>query len=191
MVADKKELRAKMRAFLQELDPKIKRSWDEAIGKNLAQLLKKLKRKNGLLGVYSPLKDEVDWTIGEWHRDRSLLFPLIESQTEMSFHPASLQHLVTQVAFGFELKMPSRSLSTVPIVPEVVLVPGLSFSKTGARLGRGRGYFDRYLSRHRPLAVGVAYESQLHEDLPVDSSDWPMNFVVTEKAIYDCAKTRQ
>ncbi|MBI2519996.1 MAG: 5-formyltetrahydrofolate cyclo-ligase [Bdellovibrio sp.] len=174
-----------MRAFLQSLDPDTKRSWDEAVGKNLAQLLRDRK---GSLGVYSPLKDEVDWTLDDWYRDRTLLFPLIESKTEMSFHPASLQQLVTKVAFGFELKVPPKSHSRVSQVPKMVMLPGLAFSKTGARLGRGRGYFDRYLALHRPLAIGVAYEGQLNEALPADPCDWSMNFVVTEKAIYDCSR---
>ncbi|HAZ13763.1 MAG: 5-formyltetrahydrofolate cyclo-ligase [Bdellovibrionales bacterium GWA2_49_15] len=181
LIADKKALRAKMRTFLQTLDPAVKRSWDEAIGKNLACLLES---RRGSLGVYAPLEDEVDWTSGNWYENRSLLFPLIESTTEMSFYPATLEQLVPKVVFGFELKMPPKSNSNVPAM---VLVPGLAFSKRGARLGRGKGYFDRYLSRHRPMAIGVSYEGQLNEALPVALNDWPMNFVVTEKAIYDCA----
>ncbi len=187
MVADKTELRAKMRRFLRAIDPQIKRSWDEAIGKNLAQFLK---NRKGPLGVYAPFGDEVDWTKGEWHKEMSLLFPEIESESEMSFHSASLQQLVTKVVFGFKLKMPPQNPGQSPVVPAVVVVPGLAFSKTGARLGRGRGYFDRYLAKHRPVAVGVAYEGQLVEDLPADPTDWPMNFVVTEKSIYDCASER-
>lgn len=68
---------------------------------------------------------------------------------------------------------------------DLVLVPGLAFDRRGHRLGRGGGYFDRFLARLPGSAkrVGLAFEFQLRDTLPVESHDLPMRAVVTEKRV--------
>ena len=63
-----------------------------------------------------------------------------------------------------------------------VLVPGVAFDpRTGARLGRGGGFYDAYLEAHpEALAIGVALEAQLAEGLPVEAHDRPVSVLVTE-----------
>jgi 5-formyltetrahydrofolate cyclo-ligase len=58
----------------------------------------------------------------------------------------------------------------------LVLVPGLAFDKSGKRLGRGHGYYDRFLESfktlpHDPLTMGLALDCQVIEQIPVDSHD--------------------
>lgn len=68
-------------------------------------------------------------------------------------------------------------------VPELVLVPGLMFSQDGYRLGRGKGYFDRYLKKHPKVeTLGVAYQIQVVDEAswPIDSWDKKLNFLMTE-----------
>ncbi len=63
------------------------------------------------------------------------------------------------------------------------LVPGRAFSVAGARLGRGRGYYDRFLTEHPgPLRVGVAYEAQVEDGLVTEAHDVSMDVLVTEAA---------
>ena len=66
--------------------------------------------------------------------------------------------------------------------PAVVLVPGVAFDpRSGARLGRGGGFYDAYLAeRPAALAVGLAMECQLVGDLPVEPHDRPVGVLVTE-----------
>jgi 5-formyltetrahydrofolate cyclo-ligase len=70
---------------------------------------------------------------------------------------------------------------------DLVVVPGVGFSRTGGRMGNGQGYYDRLLERVRPdcCLVGLGYECQLFDDLVVSPHDVFMNKVVTEKAVYD------
>lgn len=66
----------------------------------------------------------------------------------------------------------------------LVVVPGLSFDKYGNRLGRGRGYYDRFLGRPEmadALKVGVCFELQMVDAVPAESFDVPMDWVVTEE----------
>jgi len=70
---------------------------------------------------------------------------------------------------------------------DAVLVPGIAFDRRGGRLGSGRGFYDRLLSRVRPDAtlIGAAFDCQLVDRVPVDPWDVSLDHVVTETAIYD------
>ena len=69
---------------------------------------------------------------------------------------------------------------------DAVVVPGVGFSRTGARMGNGQGYYDRLLDQVRRdcCLLALCYESQLFEDLLVGPHDVFMDWVVTEQAAY-------
>jgi 5-formyltetrahydrofolate cyclo-ligase len=64
---------------------------------------------------------------------------------------------------------------------DVVLVPGLAFTRDGARLGRGGGHYDRLLAEAKGAAitVGVAFDIQLVRELPLEPHDEGVDVVVT------------
>ena len=67
---------------------------------------------------------------------------------------------------------------------DVVAVPGLAFTKAGARLGYGAGYYDRWLAENTSaLRVGLCFEFQLCGDLPEAPHDIPMDAIVTESGV--------
>lgn len=75
-----------------------------------------------------------------------------------------------------------------PVAPEEVdvwLVPGVAFTRLGARLGRGGGYYDATLARGKPGAthVGVCFECQVLDALPVDPHDRPVEWLATERGV--------
>ena len=64
---------------------------------------------------------------------------------------------------------------------EMVLVPGLAFDRTGHRLGRGKGYYDRFLTllpKHIKT-IGLAYDFQLLDSIPVNDLDVAVQHVIT------------
>jgi 5-formyltetrahydrofolate cyclo-ligase len=69
---------------------------------------------------------------------------------------------------------------------DLVMVPGVGFTREGARMGNGQGYYDRLLDRVRPDAplIALAYECQLFPELAVSPHDVYMDRVVTENAVY-------
>jgi 5-formyltetrahydrofolate cyclo-ligase len=69
---------------------------------------------------------------------------------------------------------------------DLVIVPGVGFTRDGARMGNGQGYYDRLLDRVRPEAplIALAFECQLFPELPVSPHDVYMDKVITEKAVY-------
>ena len=67
---------------------------------------------------------------------------------------------------------------------DVLLVPGVAFSpKTGARLGNGRGFFEKFLKDFKGTKVGLFFEVQLVDDIPFDHDYVIMDVLITEKRI--------
>jgi len=75
--------------------------------------------------------------------------------------------------------------TAAPTEPDVILVPGLAFDRKGNRLGRGAGYYDRFLGQvsEQTLLVGLCYEEQLIDSVPVTDFDHPVSVVVTPERI--------
>ena len=70
---------------------------------------------------------------------------------------------------------------------DLVMVPGVAFDRTGARMGHGKGYYDKMLEHARsdtPL-VALAFECQLFPEIPTLAHDVFMDKIVTERAVYE------
>ena len=82
-----------------------------------------------------------------------------------------------------------------PVPPDalrLVLVPGLGFSRGGVRLGRGGGYYDRWLATLPPAlpTIGVAFDLQIVADLPCEPHDRSVDHLVTETGWLPGARDR-
>lgn len=76
--------------------------------------------------------------------------------------------------------------SPVPLAEiDLVVVPGLGFTATGHRIGRGMGFYDRFLAQNDFIGVscGLAFEEQILADVPVLDHDIPLAMLVTDKGI--------
>jgi 5-formyltetrahydrofolate cyclo-ligase len=70
-------------------------------------------------------------------------------------------------------------------VNDLILVPGLGFTRDGRRLGRGGGFYDRLLaaSSFRAFTMGVGFDVQLVPALPVEPHDRRLDAIATESGI--------
>ena len=62
-----------------------------------------------------------------------------------------------------------------------MVVPGVAFDRKGKRLGRGKGFYDRFLKSTNATKVGVGYEFQLIDEVPSEPHDISMDIIVTQK----------
>jgi len=69
------------------------------------------------------------------------------------------------------------------VVPDLLLVPLVRFDAAGNRMGRGAGFYDRWLHQHGATAIGTAFEAQRAELLEPQPHDVAMRAVVTELGI--------
>jgi len=76
---------------------------------------------------------------------------------------------------------------------DLVLVPGVAFDRTGHRLGRGGGTYDRTFAEagEGVVLIGVAYEFQLVDEVPHGPGDRRLHAVVTERAFYPAGEAAQ
>ncbi len=66
--------------------------------------------------------------------------------------------------------------------PTLMLIPGLAFDKNGFRLGRGRSFYDQYLSgRNDILKIGVTWSEQVVDQVPVEDHDQRVDEIITEQ----------
>ncbi|HID36250.1 MAG TPA: 5-formyltetrahydrofolate cyclo-ligase [Ghiorsea sp.] len=93
---------------------------------------------------------------------------------------------------GFGVKEPVAGEIWQPSATSAVLVcPLLGFDESGQRLGMGKGYFDRWLSKYGSDvdAIGVAFACQALSKVPVEPHDVPLATIITEKGIISCPTT--
>lgn len=69
---------------------------------------------------------------------------------------------------------------------DLVLVPGLAFTKQGIRLGYGGGYYDRFLTNTSAIAAGMCFSAQVVDELPNEVYDKNMRFLVDENGVMFC-----
>lgn len=85
---------------------------------------------------------------------------------------------------------PSAGVRERLTAPAVILLPMVAWDRTGARLGRGGGFYDRVLAGldDAIVRVGLAYEFQEVSELPQDARDVSVHFVITERRIVRCQR---
>lgn len=179
---DKREIRDR----LSEL-PAVTPEQSEDVVSHLFEWLSP--RLPGTIACYRALGDEVtlDGLIEMLPGWRWIL-PRVEDDGSLTWRDARLP--LERHAWGME-----QPLESGPIVPtfeiDVFLVPGLAFDRSGNRLGRGGGFYDRELAARRSdaISVGVTIDSRLLDELPVETHDMPVMFVATQSGVIEPAPT--
>ena len=121
---------------------------------------------------------------------KKIVVPWCNAQGELElFHLESMDELAIGM---YKILEPTPDLRSVPAKQvavkdlDLVMVPGVAFDRTGARMGHGKGYYDRLLQHARldaPL-VALAFECQLFPEIPTAGHDIFMDRIITEQAIY-------
>lgn len=66
---------------------------------------------------------------------------------------------------------------------DLIIVPGVGFDEKGNRLGHGKGYYDKLLQKTNTKTIGLAFECQMVEEIPIDQNDVPVDMIITEERI--------
>ncbi len=70
------------------------------------------------------------------------------------------------------------------VTPDIVLVPLLAFTADGHRLGQGGGHYDRWLGDNPVPCIGLGWDMQLVESLPLEPHDWQLDAVITPTRLF-------
>lgn len=121
---------------------------------------------------------------------KRIVVPWCNEQGELELFPlTNMDELAVGMYKILEPKAELRTLDEKRLQPEdldLVMVPGVGFDRRGARMGHGKGYYDKLLQHARsetPL-VALAFECQLFPEIPTAGHDIFMDKIITEKDVY-------
>ena len=111
--------------------------------------------------------------------------PWIVSRSEMK---AALLHSLDNLPLDrYGIRTAPEPVTLVkPETIDLILVPGAGFSARGHRMGRGAGFYDRFLARVGGFRLGITCDRLLREEIPVDEYDQPVEALVTETRFIYC-----
>ncbi len=182
-VKTKINLRKQMKTQLKAMDQGEKQNLDHKICEQLFSL------PEIACADYVYAYMNLSWETGTeeilerfWKNGVQVALPKVLGETMEFFHVKSRADLEEG---SFHILEPRDSCEQVVWPKAPVLVPGLGFSRDGKRLGKGGGYYDKFLSKEPDhVTIALAYEFQITEEIPAEEHDRPVDQIVTEHTIY-------
>ena len=176
---DKSEIRGEVRHRIKELNPEHRALSAIKIFATIEQNTHFADAE--CIALFASMKDEVStsYALKAWmEMGKRIVVPRVEGDI-MRFYDYSPDKMQSG-AFGIEeptgeIEVPAQDI-------DLIIVPARAFTRRGERLGRGGGFYDKYmsLSGFRAYKIGIAYSVQIFDSLPCDTHDIKVDEVVTE-----------
>ena len=115
---------------------------------------------------------------------KQLCVPLCVGPGIMELHSITSLEQLTPGSYNIP-EPPADSPLISPDAVDFAILPCLTCNHGGARLGKGGGYYDRFLSHYRGGTVLLCRELLIREEIPVEPHDYPVPWVLTEKGLYE------
>ena len=189
MIKDNQNQKNLLRISFANLREKCLATNHQSILFEVENSLKKLialNKNEKYIGIYWPLKGEVDLRSLYKSSTRNLALPASNKNKEITYHPWIKMPLEKDF-----LKIPSPTKERVlnPEEISLLLIPALSIDKSGYRLGYGGGYFDRLRSKKRwkniPSFIVIPQICVSNDPLPKDHWDIPFDGWISEKGLHE------
>lgn len=182
----KKEIRQQLRAKIASISPAELHERSVRACARLAQTREYTRSE--IIMVFLSLPTEVDTTslvLQAWRDRKRVLAPKVswEQRRMLPIQIDSLSDDLSESVLG--LREPADGVPIPLANIDMVIVPGIGFDLKGNRLGRGRGFYDRFLA-HRDwagIACGLALEDQVLEEVPVSEHDRKIQMLVTDQTV--------
>jgi 5-formyltetrahydrofolate cyclo-ligase len=194
----KSQLRAHARGSLASIDPAQRAAWSQSIRRHLAAH-PRFQTARRLL-AFAPLPDEPDLAplllqviadgrtiaLPRVHWATGAMTPAVIADWMLDLtpsNPPTPASTTSPAAARPALLEPSAHCPSLdPSTLDLVLVPGLAFDRAGRRLGRGRGFYDRFLTALGPgvFKLGIAFWPQVVDSVPAGPEDCPVDAIVND-----------
>ncbi|HWB53611.1 MAG TPA: 5-formyltetrahydrofolate cyclo-ligase [Tepidisphaeraceae bacterium] len=142
----------------------------------------------GVVMLYLSTPTEVDTApiaLRCWQQSKTVVVPKVswDQRRMLPVEINSLQDSMMTTGPGVREPVAGNPVPTEFI--DLVIVPGLGFTAAGQRIGRGMGFYDRFLAQNDFVGVscGLAFELQIVTNLPILEHDMPLNMLVTDTGI--------
>lgn len=131
--------------------------------------------------MYHSLPDELSTIdfIDKWHTRKHFFLPRVNG-----VNLDVLPYDRTRLQYGsFHIEEPTGDdIEDIDNI-ELIIVPGIAYDNRGNRVGRGKGYYDRLLSRTKATKIGIGYDFQLVDEIDSEPHDITMDIVITDSRI--------
>jgi 5-formyltetrahydrofolate cyclo-ligase len=186
--ATKTALRKQIRDALQKIPPAVRSAASAQIRTRLKE--QPFWQNAAAILFFAPLPDEADvWPLLEetLAGGKTATLPRYDSASN-DYLACRVQNLQNEIGPGqFGIREPVAGCAEIPLERlGLILVPGVAFDWSGRRLGRGRGFYDRFLAEIRGVKCGVAFDEQMVDAVPVGKLDIRMDFILTPTQCVKC-----
>ena len=172
---DKKELRAAIKALKKQHSK-------EQLMEQSVKILAKLEQHPDFVRarrvmLYNALPDEVQTQdfLEKWHLEKQIILPTVVGDDIV---PVEYEKDTEFVVGDFNILEPQNKPYSGGF--DLIVVPGVAFDRKGNRIGRGRGYYDRFLCQHLDVKrIGICFDFQLVEEVPTEPLDIKMDEVIS------------
>ncbi len=182
----KRDLRQRLRKVLTAIPPDQVQAKSAACCKRL--IAQPEYTKSEIIMVFLSLPHELDTTplaLRAWQDRKRVLAPKVswEQRRMLPIEIHSLTHDLVEGAM--DIREPVAGVPIPVSMIDLVIVPGLGFDAHGNRLGRGRGFYDRFLAHPEFCGIkcAIAFEEQLCSEIPSNPLDVNVDMLVTEARI--------
>lgn len=184
----KGELRREFRQRRAALTPELAGGWSAAIAARVGSLDEYV-RANVVHCYASSLPREVrtdEFILRSLSERKRVICPRVRAHGQLEHREiAGLSDFVDST-FGLREPDPALAAPADPDAAGLIVAPGVAFTQRGGRLGMGGGYYDRFLTQVSAPIVGLAYEMQLVDSLPLSAHDQRVGIIVTELRVIRC-----
>jgi len=184
----KAALRAKIHAALKTISAEKRQLDSQRICVSLKE--QSFFQSAGSILFFAPLPDEPDlWPLlNEMLSGKKMIALPCFDEDDQAYQSRRVQDIHVEIMSGkFGIREPAPTCVAIPLADlDLVLVPGIAFDAKGHRLGRGKGFYDRLLKDFTGTKIGIAFDEQMVEAVPMENSDVRMDLVLTPAR---CLKT--
>lgn len=129
--------------------------------------------------IYNAIHGEVatQTLIQKWGTQKNFYLPVVD-RSNLIFRKYTPETLFETSKLGIQEPLGINYTDFKKI--DLVIVPGTAFDRKCNRLGRGKGYYDRFLSQINATKIGICFDFQLFDSIPTDDKDIQMQMIVSE-----------
>jgi 5-formyltetrahydrofolate cyclo-ligase len=184
---NKAEIRKALRAKLAAITEQARHQKSIAACGNIIRTPEFKAARTVMLYLSTPSEVETaPLALRAWQEGKTVVVPKV-SWDQRRMLPTEITSLhqtgMTTTGPGIREPIAGKPIPTEYI--DLVIVPGLGFTPTGHRIGRGMGFYDRFLAQtdFLGLSVGLAFQEQIVDTLPILDHDMPLGMLVTDQSV--------
>lgn len=175
---EKKEIRKQIRELKKKYSIEVKKEKSMSVWQQVEE--DECFRRADVVLAYWSMDDEVythDF-VCKWADRKTILLPCVRGE-ELDIRYFDGKEKLCP-GEGYAIPEPVGRLFTELDRIDMILVPGIAFTGSGERIGRGKGYYDKILKQTKAYKLGICFDFQLLEELPMEEHDVKMDRVVCD-----------